>query len=72
MPYLNEVLAERNINPKLLATEEGRRYITKEDPLLFAAVYMPHKLKAPGSDAPISFCQFHLEVIEYALSLIHI
>jgi predicted phage terminase large subunit-like protein len=58
--------AMRSFNPLLLDSPEGRMALTKHDPLLFAAIYLPHKLKTPSSEAPISLCQFHLDVIEYA------
>lgn len=63
---IEEVL-RRDFDPRLLQTSEGRRALTKHDPLLFAAVYMPHKLrKNPGDD--ITLNEFHLDVLEYAKS----
>lgn len=45
--------------------------VTKHDPLLFAAIYMPHLLYDTGRGQTIddvSLNQFHLDVIEYASS----
>lgn len=61
------VEALREFNPRLLETPEGRKVLTKHDPLLFAAVYMPHKLKAHEGDV-ITLNEFHLDVLEYAKS----
>jgi predicted phage terminase large subunit-like protein len=38
------------------------------DPLLFAAVYLPHKLKFTPEQTDIVLNQFHIDVCEYALS----
>lgn len=64
MPYLGDVL--RKFDSRLLDSPEGRKALTKNDPLMFAAVYMPHKLRRPDSTDPISLCQFHLDVVDYA------
>lgn len=53
----------------MLSTSEGRRLATKHDPLLFAAVYLPHKLYDVGRQqtiADVSLNKFHLDVLEYA------
>lgn len=52
---------------RLLSLSEGRMELTKYDPLLFAAVYMPHKLIMQGATEP-TLNQFHLDIIEYAKS----
>ena len=54
----------KDFDPRLLTTTEGRKALTKHDPLLFAATYMPHKLRV--GDNPISVNQFHLDICEYA------
>lgn len=54
----------QDLNPRVLATSEGRRVLTRHDPLLFAATYLPHKLRI--GDNPISVNQFHLDICEYA------
>ncbi len=50
---------------RLLEHTEGRRLLTENDPLLFAAIYLPHKLKPPGSNE-VTLNQFHLDICEYA------
>jgi predicted phage terminase large subunit-like protein len=57
----------KDFDPKLLELPEGRRLLTKNDPLLFAAVYMPHKLRTPALP-DITLNQFHLDICEYAKS----
>lgn len=52
------------IDSRLLTVSEGRIEATKYDPLLFAATYLPHKLRL--GDAPISLNQFHLDICDYA------
>lgn len=57
----------REFNPRLLAISEGRRELTKFDPLLFAAVYLPHHLHGDGEGLEdVTLCEFHMELIEYA------
>jgi predicted phage terminase large subunit-like protein len=50
------------------SNSDYRRTVTKHDPLLFAAIYMPHKLYDVQNQtvADISLNRFHLDVIEYA------
>jgi len=62
--------AMRDFDPRLLDSPEGRRALTRNDPLLFALIYLPHKLTQEGSADPISFAQFHLDVVEYGKSWI--
>lgn len=50
---------------ELLAIPEGRRALTKYDPLLFALIYFRHHLVREGATEP-SFCQFHIENFEWA------
>lgn len=66
--HLKEAL--RDIDPRLLASTEGRRLVTKHDPLMFAAVYLPHKLFDSSFEtiADVTLNDFHLDVIEYAKS----
>lgn len=66
--HLREAL--REVDPRLLADPEGRRLITKHDPLMFAAVYLPHKLFDPAyeSISDVTLNDFHIDVIEYAKS----
>jgi predicted phage terminase large subunit-like protein len=49
----------------LLKIPEGRRELTKYDPLLFALVYFPHHLENP-SDGSMTVCDFHLDLLDYA------
>lgn len=55
----NEVKAD-------LLTQEGRIRQTKNDPLLFAIIYLPHHLTSDSGSMTLS--AFHLELIEYAKS----
>ncbi len=59
----------------LLKTTAGRRYLTCDEPLLFALTYMPHSLKMPapleelaeGADSEvgvISMSEFHWDLCE--------
>lgn len=57
----------KDFDNRLLAVPEGRKLLTATDPLLFAAVYLPHKLRTPDS-AEITLNQFHLDICEYAKS----
>ncbi len=54
---------------RLLHFTEGRKELTKYDPLLFAAVYLSHKVTFQGHSEP-TLNQFHLDIIEYAKSWI--
>lgn len=56
----------KDFDPRLLGTSEGRRVLTKHDPLLFAATYMPHKMRV--GNHPISVNQFHIDICKYALT----
>lgn len=60
--------ALREFDPRLLETSEGRRALTKHDPLLFAAVYLPHKLYDAQRQTigDVSLNQFHVDVVDYA------
>jgi len=52
---------------ELLTTSAGRRAITKDNPLLFALIYLSHHLKADATDNKITFSEFHNDLYEYAL-----
>ena len=54
----------KDVPKKLLSTPEGRRAATKFNPMLFAIIYLPHKLKAPGTDT-ITISEFHVALAEY-------
>jgi hypothetical protein len=49
------------IDPRLLATSEGRRTLTRLDPLLFALCYLPHHLKGKQTGEQITFADCHLD-----------
>lgn len=63
---LTEIM--REFDPRLLSIPAGRRELTKYDPLLFAAVYMPHHLR-DSEGSVITLCDFHVDLIEYAKTL---
>lgn len=50
---------------ELLGTAEGRRELTKYDPLLFAYVYFRHHITNPANDS-MTVCDFHLDLLKYA------
>ncbi|AXB47302.1 hypothetical protein [Amycolatopsis albispora] len=53
-------------DPRLLAEPEGRRILTRLDPLLFALTYLPHHLRGPETGNQITFSEFHVELAEHA------
>lgn len=53
---------------ELLETKTGRHLLTRNDPLLFAILYMSHHLRF-GNDEP-SLSQFHLDLAEFGKSWI--
>jgi phage terminase large subunit-like protein len=55
-----------DVNPALLAIPEGRRELTRLDPMLFALIYLPHHLQDPTTGA-ITLSEFHVAVAEYGL-----
>jgi len=57
------------INPKLLSISEGRRELTKYDPMLFALVYLPHHLK--NSEDQLTLSEFHWALAEYGKTWIN-
>lgn len=63
---LKETL-RNDFDPRLLSLAEGRRALTKHDPLMFAAVYAPHHLKESWQSIDeVSLCEFHLDLLEWA------
>lgn len=50
---------------ELLRSAEGRRVLTKHDPLLFAYVYFPHHISSPVT-GDMTVCDFHLDLLDYA------
>ncbi|MEV8610101.1 hypothetical protein AB0383_19615 [Amycolatopsis sp. NPDC051373] len=55
-----------NIDPRLIADPEGRRVVTRLDPLLFALVYLPHHLRGAETGDVTSFSEAHLEWCDLA------
>jgi phage terminase large subunit-like protein len=49
----------------LLALSEGRRELTRYNPLLFALVYLPHHLR--DEQGRITFSEFHFAVADYGV-----
>ena len=64
---LEEYLAD--INPQLLSISEGRRELTKFDPMLFALIYLPHHLKNAKDELTLS--EFHWALAEYGKTWIN-
>lgn len=59
-----EILAD--VPPALLTISEGRRELTRLDPMLFALIYLPHHLQDPTTGR-ITLSEFHLAVADYGL-----
>lgn len=53
---------------RLLATADGRRTLTRLDPLLFAVVYCPMLLRSPATGDQITWADTHLAFCRHALS----
>ena len=58
-----------NVPIELLAFSEGRRELTKYDPMLFALIYLPHHLQ--NAHGEITLSEFHTDLAEYGKSWIH-
>lgn len=56
------------LDPRLLATADGRKAITRINPLLFALIYLPHHLRGRETGDVISFSQFQLDLYAEAKS----
>lgn len=56
------------VDERLLTTAEGRRTLTRLNPLLFTVLYMPHLIS--DRDGRISFADLHLDLCRYALAWI--
>lgn len=54
----------------LVDTAEGRRALTRNDPVLFAILYLRHHITAPGTRVP-TFADPHFEWARYALTWIN-
>lgn len=62
---LAEYLAQ--FDPRLLRDPDGRRILTRLDPLLFALLYLPHHLRGKETEDQITFSEFHLDIVDQAL-----
>ncbi|MFD9223806.1 hypothetical protein ACFWDI_28335 [Streptomyces sp. NPDC060064] len=49
------------MEPRLLESSEGRRTLTRLDPLAFALLYLPHHLKGKQTGERITFADCHLD-----------
>jgi len=58
-----------NVPIALLSLPEGRRELTKYDPMLFALLYLPHHLKAPNGEITLS--EFHVDLAKFGESWIN-
>jgi hypothetical protein len=56
-------------DPDALATREGRIELTKNDPLAFALIYLPHHLRDRQDN--ITFADLHYALLEHAKQWIH-
>lgn len=54
---------------ELLSFSEGRKELTKYDPMLFALIYLPHHLKNAQGDLTLS--EFHTDLAEYGKNWIN-
>lgn len=51
---------------RLLGDPEGRRIVTRLDPLAFALLYLPHHLRGPETGGKITLAQIHRDWCEHA------
>jgi hypothetical protein len=56
----------QSIDREKLETTEGRRELCKDDPLMFALVYLPHHLYSKETGNRITFAELHATLIEHA------
>jgi phage terminase large subunit-like protein len=49
------------IDPRLLKTSDGRRALTRLDPLAFGLLYLPHHMKGKQTGEQITFADCHLD-----------
>jgi phage terminase large subunit-like protein len=56
------------VDPRLLGSPEGRRALTRLDPLLWATLYVPHLLK--DHEGTVTFGDVHLTIYRDALELV--
>jgi predicted phage terminase large subunit-like protein len=58
-----------DVNIELLTIPEGRRELTKYDPMLFALTYLADHLKSPNGEITLS--EFHWDLAEYGKTWIN-
>lgn len=56
------------LDERLLASPEGRRTLTRLDPMLFALLYLPHHLRGDETGGQVTFADFHLALFRHARS----
>lgn len=61
---LNAYLAD--LDPDLLADPEGRRILTRLDPLAFALTYLAHHLRGGETQGEITLAEFHEDIVKQA------
>lgn len=49
------------VEPRLLETSEGRRLLTRLDPLMFALLYLPHHMRGKQTGEQVTFADCHLD-----------
>ena len=56
------------VDVRLLDSSEGRRLLTRLDPLMFALVYLPHHLRGADTGGAVSLSPFHVDMASEAKS----
>lgn len=51
---------------RMLETAEGRRLLTRLDPLAFALTYLPHHLRSEATNDEITLSEFHVDLVRQA------
>ena len=64
---IDEIL--QGVPLELLRLSEGRRELTKYDPMLFALTYLPHHLR--NAQGELTLSEFHVDLAEYGKTWIH-
>lgn len=59
----------KDVPAELLTISEGRKELTRYDPMLFALTYLPHHLQSPSGEITLS--EFHTDLAEYGKSWIN-
>lgn len=59
----------KDVPLELLTISEGRKELTKYNPMLFALIYLPHHLM--NAHGEITLSEFHVDIAEYGKSWIH-